>query len=61
MIINKDLMVENKTYSLGGLCDTVSAIKGTILWENSGTWSNFVGQEISIPTLKDYNYIEVLY
>ena len=61
MIINKDLMVENKQYSLGGLCDTVNAIKGTILWENSGTWSNFTEREISIPTLKDYSYIEVLY
>ena len=51
-------MIENKQYSLGGLCDNVDALKPVILYENtSGSTSNF--------TISDdrgnYKFLEIQY
>lgn len=61
MIINKDLIIENKGYSLGGLCDNFIGLKGTVLWENTGSFTNFTGQDINISSLANFLYIEIVY
>lgn len=56
MKINKDLIIEDKEYSLGGLCDNVDTLKPTILFSGDAT-ENFTLYD----SISNYSEIEIIY